>query len=454
MLMLTAARGMSGEEKTRADVLHALIQQRVEFKYSVGIAAGIIDETGSRVLTAGTLSKKDVSPVTGDSVFEIGSISKAFTGVLLAAAIERGDVKLDDAASTHLKATKIPQKNGEPILLRHLAQHTSALPRMPTNFAPKNPANPYADYTVEDMYAFVSVGALSRSPGQKYDYSNLGMGLLGHLLAVKAGMDYEKFLESTLCEPLRMKSTAITLTPDLRKRLAFGHNGSGVQVENWDFPTLAGAGAIRSTVNDMLLFARANLSLTETKLKTALEASHASRFKMTDEMSIALGWHVLTKNGTEIIWHNGQTGGYHSFIGLVKATKRAVVILSNSELSIDDIGFHLLEPRIPLEPRFFTARKDLSERQEIEVKTEILDGYVGHYELAPGFVLSVTKEGKSLTVQATGQPRAPIFAESEKSFFYKIVDAQIVFTTDANGKAKSLTLYQGGAVIPSKRLKE
>jgi len=137
--------------------------------------------------------------------------------------------------------------------------------------SPKDPANPYADYSVEQMYQFLSGYVLTRDIGAKYEYSNLGGGLLGHVLARRAGMDYEALVRSRITAPLKMSSTAITLSPELKSLLATGHNEKLVPVPNWDFPTLAGAGAIRSTANDLLDFIAVPLGYTTSPLAPSFD---------------------------------------------------------------------------------------------------------------------------------------------------------------------------------------
>jgi len=220
---------------------------------------------------------------------------------------------------------------------------------MPGNFAPKDPNNPYADYSVEQMYSFLSGCALTRDPGAQYLYSNLGVGLLGHILTRRAGMDYETLVRTRVLQPLKMSDTAIELTPVMKARLASGHNQMLKPVANWDLPTLAGAGALRSTVNDLLKFVGANLGLTKSPLAVAMQKAHQPQHHTgTPGLEVGLGWHILTKFNAEIVWHNGGTGGYHSFVGFDKKKRRGVVILSNSTNDIDDIGRHLLESLYPL----------------------------------------------------------------------------------------------------------
>jgi serine-type D-Ala-D-Ala carboxypeptidase/endopeptidase len=151
-------------------------------------------------------------------------------------------------------SVKVPERDGRQISLVDLATHTSGLPRMPANFRPKDPANPYADYTDEQLYSFLSSYDLIRDIGLKFEYSNLGFGLLGQGLARRAGTGYETLVETRICEPLGMKSTRITLSPDMERRFAAGHSADLVTVSRWDIPSLAGAGALRSTANDLLIF--------------------------------------------------------------------------------------------------------------------------------------------------------------------------------------------------------
>jgi hypothetical protein len=321
---------------------------------------------------------------------------------------------------------------------------------MPGNFAPKDPANPYADYTSEQLFTFLSTYQLTRDIGSKYEYSNLGVGLLGQALARRAGLDFETLVHTRICMPLGMKSTGITLSPDMKARLAVGHNGNLAPVANWDLPTLAGAGALRSDADDMLSFLGAHLGLTPTKLGPAMAAMLAPRTPTgMPGVSIALGWHVLETDGAELIWHNGGTGGYRSFLGFNPKTHTGVVVLSNTfnEGGVDDIGRHLLDARQPL----MAAPKEHKETQQDPKR---LDSFTGQYEVAPGFVLTITREGEALFAQATGQPRFQIFPEGEQDFFLKVVDAQITFKPEVNGQAAGLVLHQGGRDTPAKRLVE
>jgi CubicO group peptidase (beta-lactamase class C family) len=188
-------------------------------------------------------------------------------------------------------------------------------------------------------YDFLSNYTLTRDIGEKYEYSNLGVGLLGHILALKAGMDYETLVRTRICTPLKMKSTVITISPRLRSRLAKGYDLKGVPISNWDLPTLAGAGALRSSLYDMLIYAEANLGLIKTNLAPAIEKTHYIKADAgSPNLDIAMAWHISNMDSKEIIAHNGQTGGYYAYIGLNKKLKRGVVILTNSITRSSEIG--------------------------------------------------------------------------------------------------------------------
>lgn len=426
--------------------IRAILADRVDARHQgVGIVVGVIDASGRRVISYGSFDK-DKKAVGADTLFEIGSATKVFTSLLLADAVVRGEVKLDDPVAKYLPTTvKVPERGGKKITLLDLATHTSGLPRLPANLAPKDPANPYADYSVAQLYEFLSSYQLPRDIGSKYEYSNLGAGLLGHALARRAGTDYETLLRTRITTSLSMKDTVITLDDSRKARLAPGHDAQLQRVGNWDLPALAGAGAIRSTAADLLTLLSANLGLTKSTLAPAMASMLKTRRPTgTAGLEIALGWHVTTKGDSQIVWHNGGTGGYRSFIGFDPRKSAGVVVLANTftDAGVDDIGMHLLDPSSPL----------AKGRKEIALDEKTLEGLTGRYELAPGFILNVTREGTHLMTQATGQGKVEVFAESPREFFLKVTDAQLTFKTDEAGHATSLVLHQGGRDVPAPRI--
>jgi CubicO group peptidase (beta-lactamase class C family) len=332
-----------------------ILSDRIDIRQQgVGIVVGVIDAAGRRVIAHGSAEVNATRPVNGDTLFEIGSATKVFTSLLLADAAERGEVAVTDPIAKYLPAdVKVPQRSGRQITLQDLAMHTSSLPRLPGNLAPPDATNPYAHYTVAQLYAFLSSYELPRDVGARYEYSNLGGGLLGHVLALRAGMDYEALVRARIAGPLGMASTAIALTEPLKQRLAAGHNAMRVRVPKWDIPALAGAGALRSTANDLLAFLAAELGYAPSPLNAAMASMLRTRRPTgVAGLDVALGWHILTTpSGREIVWHNGGTGGYRSFVGFDPKARTGVVALSNMSTmtGVDDIGRHLLDPALPLQ---------------------------------------------------------------------------------------------------------
>lgn len=426
-----------------------LVERIDEQKRSVGIVVGVVEGGQRRVVSYGRIATDDSREVDGDTVYEIGSITKVFTAILLADLVGEGAFELETPVQRVLGPdVTVPTRNGDEITLLHLTTHSSGLPRMPNNFRPADAGNPYADYTVAQLYEFLSSHELQRDIGAEVEYSNLATGLLGHALAVSQETDYETLVSERLLEPLAMADTSVTLSSSQQERLAIGHSVQLRPVANWDLPTLAGAGALRSTVNDMLTFVEANLGLHESPLQVAMAETHAPRRDFPGpDMQIGLGWVIRGGHGRELHWHNGGTGGYRSFLGFDLESKTGVVVLSNSGDSVDDLGFHLLDSRYPLviPPAMRTA---------VEVDPAVFDDYAGRYQLMENVVFTVTREGDGLFVHITGQPRLQVFPESEARYFYRVVDAQITFGRGEDGSVDHLVLHQGGRDQRAERLAE
>lgn len=447
--MLAAAALAMAAAPPDAEIRKILIERVDVRKQAIGMVVGIADSSGRRIVAYGATAKEGGRSIDGDTLFEIGSITKVFTGELLADAIARGTVKLDDPVAKYLSAdVKVPERGGRQITLHDLTSHRSGLPRLPDNLKPKDMLNPYASFTEADLYAFLNGHTLRRDPGAEFEYSNLGAGLLGHVLARAAGTSYEALVKDRILTPLKMTSTAITLSPELAARMSSGHNQTLAAVPGWDLPTLAGAGALRSTANDMLKFLAAHAGLDQSGLSAVMASMSASRRPAMGPSQIGFGW-IIEKLGSdsEMIWHNGGTGGFQSFAGFDPKSRTAVVVLSNAQKmpGIDDIGRHLLDPSRPLIP----APK---QREKVPFDPKKFDAFTGNYQLRPNFVLAVTREGDRFFTQATGQGKIEVFAMSERVFFPTVVDAELEFTVDATGRATSVTLRQNGAVIEGRRV--
>ena len=334
------------------------VRQRVDQGYCPGVVVGIITPQGRQYFGYGRTALKNGQLPDKDTIFEIGSVTKVFTGLLLADMVERHELTLDDAISRFLpQGVHAPSRSEKSITLVDLATHTSGLPRMPDNMGSHTIDNAYEGYSPELMYAFLSSYQLTRDIGSKFEYSNYGMGLLGQLLARKCGTTYESLVRHRICERLGMPDTSITLTPAMQKRLAMGHR-SDRAVSNWDLAALVGAGGLRSTANDLLTFLAANMGLQENPLSSAMALAQKPRRPTdTDRMQVGLAWLILTNDKRPIYWHNGGTGGYRSFVGFNDATNTGIVVLTNSAQDVDDIGLHFLLPSVPLANYSAPARR-------------------------------------------------------------------------------------------------
>ncbi len=450
---IISSPGAFAQLPSDAEIRKILMERVGSDSSGMAIVVGVIDTNGRRVVSYGSLAKDDKRRLDGDTVFEIGSMSKVFTSLLLMDMTRRGEVALADPVSKYLPpGVKIPERNGRKITLADLSTQSSGLPRMPTNFHPKDISNPYADYSVQQMYDFLTDYQLTRDIGSQYEYSNLGVGLLGHVLSLRAGMSYEALVRSRICDPLGMTNTRITLTPEMKARLAIGHSETLAPVANWDLPTFAGAGALRSTANDMLIFLAANLGYVKTPLAQAMaDEVSVGRSAGSPDMEIAYAWHIQTKDGNSIIWHNGGTGGYRTYMGYDPKARTGVVVLSNISTAAgqDDIGRHLLNASYPLLKVIPPA-----EHRQIALDTKVLNRYVGVYRLTPSTLITMSLDGNRFYTQLTGQPKIEVFPESDRTFFLKEVDAQLTFDVDPQGAAGQVTLHQNGMDRVAKRLSD
>lgn len=430
------------------DAIHDILVKRIDVdQQGVGIVVGVIDRRGRRIIAYGVRNQADARALDGDTLFEIGSMTKVFTSLLLEEAVLKGQMKLDDPVVKYLPAgVKAPERDGKEITLIDLATHTSGLPRLPSNLSITSLDNPYANYTVEELYQFLAAYKLPRDIGSKYEYSNLGAGLLGNALSYHQGLTYEALVRRDILAPLHMDSTTITLSPALRARMATGHDASLDVVSNWDLPALAGAGALRSDAHDLLTFLAAELGYLHTPLESAMRAQWRPR-RPTGQpnMEVSLGWHIRKTADGEVVWHNGGTGGFRSFMGFDPKARFGLVVLTNAATvsGADDIGFHLLTGApLTVQPKPHHA---------IHLDPTALQAFVGKYVFSPAVTLSITRSGDHLFGQLTGQGAYEIYPEGPRDFFWKVVDAQLTFETGPDGAVKAAVLHQMGADLAGPR---
>jgi D-alanyl-D-alanine-carboxypeptidase/D-alanyl-D-alanine-endopeptidase len=436
------------------DRIEALIAERLAPRAGQGLVVGVLEPVGRRVLAGGPAGG---AAFDGDTLFEIGSISKVFTALILADMVNKGEVSLDDPAEKFLPPGATMPERGRKITLADLASHTSSLPRLPDDMPFADPEDPYADYTEAMLLEFLAGHALTRAVGERWDYSNLGVGLLGYLLGRAVGSDYETLLRERITGPLGMADTAVSLTADQQARFAPALDMYLRPAKPWRLPAFAGAGAIRSTADDMLKFAAAALdpaSPIGPAMKTALSVRRDIPGSTAEQ---ALGWVVAHHEpGREVLMHNGGTGGFRSGLVIEPSKRTAVVALANSaaEPAATDLALHVLigSPAAPTPPVPPPPPAPPVEQAATTLPAAELDRVAGRYELAPSVVLTIARQGDGLTAQLPGQPAFPIFAEAPLRFFWRVVNAQVEFTTDASGKVTGGTFEQDGRRIPLKRL--
>jgi len=327
------------------DLAQALTSGALAPSTGAGVTIGIVDHGEKQVLAYGTAKP--------DSIFEIGSITKTFTGLLLAQMVEQGKVKYDEPVRELLPAGAVAKPAGGEITLLDFATQHSGLPRMPDSFRPADSSNPYADYRAADLYAFLAKHGVSKPTDATFLYSNLGFGLLGQALVDRAGVPYSELLRSEITGPLGMKDTVVGLSAEQQLRFIAGHDAAHQPAHAWDADALAGAGAIRSTAADMLTYLQANLhpdrlpsTATGTPngktLPAALAQSHELRADALPGMRIALAWAYVPATGS--YWHNGGTAGYSSFTFFnPKADYAVVVLLNTSGHFADRLGQHIAQ---------------------------------------------------------------------------------------------------------------
>ncbi len=330
------------------DLAGALESGELAPSTGAGVCIAVLDHGVRRVFSYGVAKT--------DSIFEIGSITKTFTGLILSEMVEQGKVKFDDPVRELLPAGTVQKPAGAEITLLDLATQHSGLPRMPDNFKPGDPQNPYADYGAANLYAYLAKQGVAKPDKAEFLYSNLGFGTLGQALSVRAGMPYPQLLKEEVLDPLGMHDTAVALSPEQQARFIPGHTGDHKPAHAWDLDAFAGAGAIRSTASDMLTYVEANLHPESVKpagsspaaktIKAALVQDHELHADSFGGQKIALAW--LFDPATGNYWHNGATGGYSAYAFFNPKGDYAAVVLLNATLGergsyADRIGEHISE---------------------------------------------------------------------------------------------------------------
>jgi len=429
------------------------IRERVDYGHSVGLVVGMINGDGRSYFSYGKPSLDSIGTLDEQTVFEIGSVTKVFTSLLLADAVQRGEVSLDDAVGSLLpQGWRVPG-GSSPITLLHLATQTSGLPTNPDNLCSEDNTRPFECYGEDLWAAFLRDYSLPREPGAIWEYSNTGMGLLGFALAVRAGKTYETLLRERILNPLGMKSTGLMLDASVLDRRATGHS-SVLLRPPFLMPVMEGAGALRSTASDLLDFLAYNLGIKETPLAPALKDAWQRRFATsTPGISIGLGWWLWDLPGGRIVQHGGDTPGFTAFVAFHPVRRVGAVVLSNSRANrysgVTDIGLHLLDSAYPLTPI----------RKPAEVSEAVLAGYMGVYEEAGGDSFEIGRTRQRLVgYHVRSNFEFAMIPESIRRLgVYDIEvgpDVSALFRVNAAGAVTGMDWTQGGRTVTYTRKAE
>jgi D-alanyl-D-alanine-carboxypeptidase/D-alanyl-D-alanine-endopeptidase len=302
-----------------------------------GMVAGLCDPHGQTIVTQGEADNGRM--LDGDTVFDIGSLTKLFTALALADMVVRGQMAMDDPLGRYLPAdVRTPDFKGKPITLRDVATYSPGLPGWPADMPPLGKTFP--DYPVERLYHALSATKLEVAPGTHYVYSNFGYGLLGLALARHAGMDFEALIVSRIAAPLGMESTRIKLAPGMQPRVSPGHDRKLGRVTSWDMQeAFAGAGAFHSTADDLMKFLAAAMALKPSPLAAAFaEMMRTERPSDKPDTRVAAGWFISSGHGDRLVWKDGGVLGYSSFLGYSAVKRNGIVLLANGNFEVINRG--------------------------------------------------------------------------------------------------------------------
>ena len=414
------------------EAIRALLAERRAHN-GVGVVVGVIEPGGRRVVAHGIAGAPDGRPLDGDSIFQIGSLTKVFTGLLLADMAERREVALEDAASKYLPRGVTMPERGRPITLIDLSKHWSGLPSMPANFVLEAEPNPYEAYTEKELYRFLSSYQLTREPGTQA-YSNLGVALLGRLLARRAGVEYAELLQQRVLRPLNLRSTGITLTSEQRARSVPGHDRFLRPVDTWFLKAMPASGALWSSANDLLTFLSFNLSEQDSPLRSAMLLQRVP--------GRALGWGASRLGGDTVYGHEGGKEGYRSAVVFNPRTRTGVVVLMNARAGESPLALarHLLFRESLLPPP--TAAP--TPPPFVTLTPATLAARAGEYELASKQRLRIVPRGDRLFVGTESSGVLVVRPTGERDFVATTDDVRLTFDLDQDGRTTGLTLYSGG----------
>ena len=407
--ILYASYVLSYDQLIIPNYVRLTLEKNIEDGFYDGIIIGKIDQFDTEFFALGNVSPEYEKPINENTKFEIASISKLFTAILLADLVEKGEADLDDSIVKFLPGDLEIKKNNTKITLKQLATHTSGLPRLPINQT-NSWREFYTSYNSEQTLEFLSLYSVKES-GSFHFYSNYGYTLLGYLLETIYDSSLSKLIEEKILSELGMQDTVITQVDNKDENFAIGYR-NGKPIENLQWRAPLGAGGYHSTANDLIKFLSVNIGLEQPTPSTFVfthKPLHNITSNFVGQQSLqGLGWNIVRCPGTEVIWHAGATDGFRSFIGFEPSKYWGVVVLSNSETDVEHIGFSLLNNET-FKMREFNLNT---------VSSEIIDEILGVYEFSEDHKIVISKIGKQLFAQRNNEQKLKIYPESESKFFF------------------------------------
>ena len=426
------------------DDLRAALEQRFKGDRSGACIAAAVIESGSTARVYFCANAQPKRSIDERTAFEIGSITKTMTAALLAEIIARGEIAIDTPLAKLLPAgTEIPSFNETHITVGNIVTHTSGLPSFPWPIT--DLSNPYARLTEADLLDTLAYTRLKWAPGSKREYSNFALMVLSYALAKSSGRDFETLLRERLLSPLGMDGTFIVTRPSA-VRIAAGHLSNSKPTGPWDVRVdLAGAGGVRATLPDMVLYLEGQLGMCASSVTPVL-AQTQEKIAGLGSQATSMVWETLsTENGRKFVMHPGGTGGFSSFLAFDRAAKCGLVLLSDTALT--DVGglrrlaMHLLDPSLPAG----------TPRTKATAEPMLIDALAGRYRLPMGLDMELRRRGDKLTIQTDGEPELEMEYDSAGEFYPLEFDAILQPRPKVDGTF-TFTWYQLGGIHPAGRI--
>lgn len=418
-----------------------VLEERLSMQ-GMGLVAVKLQDEQVRWAGAGRRSTQDTTPPDLNTPFELGSITKTFTALLLADMTLRGELGLDDAVESVLPgALRLRDTNGAAITFGDLATHRSGLPRLPTNLRQPHGEDPY-DYTSKELWDFLADWKPTTARQTRWEYSNLGYGLLGEALALRHRSTFAELLSTRILAPLGFYHMKLALRDTTVPNLAPGHDAQGRPAALWRFGAMAAAGALAGSARDLARYAQAALGVFDHPLKAAFALAFTVRTEGPSAMNpAALAWLSAPLMKRRVLTHDGGTAGYSTSLFIDPTTRSASFVLSNTAMPVQDLAIHFLEPRVPV--RNLRAERRQTEQPSVAVSPQAMAELAGSYALQPQFKVTVRVRDGRLFAQATGQGEFELFAAEGRRWFARVTALEVHFE-GAEGPPQAFVLHQGG----------